>query len=114
MSMRSLLGACLIALLSVGSLAAAAAEVADAVMKKDKAAVRALLQKRVDVNAPQVDGATALHWAVQQDDMETVDLLIRAGANVKAVTRTGGSPMSLAAINGSAPMLEKLLAAGAE
>ncbi|HUK36084.1 MAG TPA: ankyrin repeat domain-containing protein, partial [Vicinamibacterales bacterium] len=36
--------------------------VADAAMRGDTAAVRALLQKKADVNAPQVDGATALHW----------------------------------------------------
>ena len=46
-------------------------DVADAVMKGDKAAVRTLLQQKADVNAPQVDGATALHWAVYRDDVET-------------------------------------------
>jgi ankyrin repeat protein len=44
--------------------AAGPSQVADAVMKGDKAALRALLQRKADVNAPQVDGATALHWAV--------------------------------------------------
>ncbi len=54
--------------------------VADAVMSGDRTAVRALLQKKADVNAAQVDGATALHWAVHRDDLEMADLLIRAGA----------------------------------
>jgi ankyrin repeat protein len=44
--------------------------------------VRSLLQKKADVNAAQTDGTAALHWAVRWDDMETADLLIRAGANV--------------------------------
>ena len=44
-------------------------DVADAAMKGDKAALRALLQQKADVNAPQVDGATALHWAVYRDDI---------------------------------------------
>jgi ankyrin repeat protein len=35
------------------------------------------------VNAPQVDGMTALHWAAYQDDTETGKLLLDAGANVK-------------------------------
>ena len=48
------------------------------------AAIRALLQRKADVNAAQVDGATAIHWAVYHDDLDTADLLIRAGANVKA------------------------------
>src|SRR5713101_9921307 len=40
--------------------AASRSEVADAVMKGDRTAVRTLLQRKADVNAPQVDGATAL------------------------------------------------------
>ena len=46
--------------------AAGPSEVADAVMKGDRAALKALLQRKADVNAPRVDGATALHWAVQR------------------------------------------------
>src|SRR5215472_15542640 len=100
-------------LLSAQSLAAASSDIADAVMNGNKAAVRSLLQKKADVNAPQVDGTTALHWAVRGNDLETADLLIRAGANVSAANREGVTAMQLAAINGSAPMLEKLIKAGA-
>jgi len=46
-----------------------ASDVADAVMRGDTAAVRALIRKKVDVNAPQRDGSTALHWAVHRDDL---------------------------------------------
>ena len=69
-------------------------DVADAAMKGDKTAMRALLQQKTDVSAPQVDGATALHWAVYRDDAEMADLLIRAGANVKAVNRDGVTPLA--------------------
>ena len=65
-------------------------------MNRNRDAVRALLQKKVDVNAPQLDGTTALHWAVRADDLETADLLIRAGANVAAANREGVMPMQLA------------------
>jgi ankyrin repeat protein len=41
------------------------------------------LQQKADVNASQADGSTALHWAVHFDDLEMVQLLIGAGANVK-------------------------------
>jgi len=36
---------------------------ADAVQHGDAQGVQALLKNKVDVNAPQPDGATALHWA---------------------------------------------------
>ena len=100
-------------LLFVQSFAAASSDIADAVMNRNKDVVRSLLQKKVDVNGTQVDGTTALHWAVRADDLETADLLIRAGANVSAANRDGVTPMQLAAVNGTAPMIEKLIKAGA-
>jgi len=93
---------------------AATAEVADAAMRGDRDAVRSALARRADVNVPQIDGTTALHWAVDRDDPEMVDLLIRAGAKVTARTREGVLPLQLAAINGSARMVDRLLKAGAE
>jgi ankyrin repeat protein len=74
----------------------------------------ALLQQRVDVNKPEADGTTALHWAVRNDDVATVDRLIRAGANVKAANRYGVTPLYLAAVNGNAAVIERLLKAGAD
>jgi ankyrin repeat protein len=67
-------------LLATAPALAAPADVADAAMRGDRAAVRAAVAKKANVNAPQVDGTTALHWAVERDDMEMVDLLIRGGA----------------------------------
>src|SRR5690349_18786263 len=90
---------------------AAGSEVADAAAKHDKAAVRALIQRKADVNAPQVDGTTALHWAAEADDLETADLLIRAGAKPMPVNQTGATPLLLACVNGSAAMIEKLIKA---
>ena len=92
-------------LLSAATLSAAASELADAAMKGNKQAVRALLLRKADVNAPQVDGTTALHWAVRVDDLDMADMLIRAGANVSAATREGVKPLQLAAMNGNAAML---------
>src|SRR6266581_1399643 len=114
MCIRRVLGCCVFVLLSVASLGAAVSDVADAVMKGNKVAVRSLLQKKADVNAPQTDGTTALHWAVRLDDLETAELLIRSGANVSAATRAGATPLQLAATNGNAAMIEKLIKAGAD
>jgi ankyrin len=100
-------------LLSVVHLASASSEIADAAMKGNADAVRALVQKHADVNAPQVDGTTAMHWAVRADDLDLVDLLIRSGGNVSAANREGVTPLRLASINGSARMIQRLLKAGA-
>jgi ankyrin repeat protein len=90
------------------------APMADAAEKMDRSKIHALLKQRVDVNTPQVDGMTALHWATYQDDLELANLLVRAGANVKAANRYGVTPLSLACTNGNGPMVEMLLKAGAD
>ena len=107
----------LISLLVCGAALPAASvdsRLAEAEKKMDKAAVHALLEKRIDVNAPSSDGATALHWAAYWDDLETAQRLIREGANVNAANRYGVRPLSLACTNGSAAMIELLLKAKAD
>ncbi len=87
--------------------------IAAAVKDRDQAALRLLLEQRVDVNQPLADGATALHWAVYWNDLNTVDLLLRAGANVNASNRYGATPLWMASTEGNAGMVETLLTAGA-
>jgi ankyrin repeat protein len=85
-----------------------------AVKRADASAVRTLLQQRVDVNATEPDGTTALHWAAYQNDAETAGLLIRAGANVNAATTLGITPLKLASSNANAPLVVSLLKGGAD
>ena len=92
----------------------AESQLADAVEKKDRTSIRTLLERRADVNAPQVDGMTALHWAAFRDDLETAKLLVKAGANVKAESRYGVAPLFLACQNGNGDLVELLLTAGAD
>jgi len=107
--------ACAIALLSASILMAAVrSEVADATMQGNKAAVRTLLQQKADVNAPQIDGTTALDWAVQANDLELTELLIRAGAHVSTANKAGATPLLLATVNGNAAIIERLILAGAD
>jgi uncharacterized protein len=93
--------------------AADKAPLADAAEHRNSALVRELLAKGADVNAPQVDGMTALHWAVNNDDAEMAGLLVRSRANVNATNRYGVPPLSTACTNGNAALVRLLLDAGA-
>jgi len=112
--MRRTISGCSVVLLSVMAALADGSDVADAVMNQNQAALRALIEKKADVNVPQADGTTAIQWAVRQDDMQTVDVLLRAGANPSAANREGSTALYLACVNGNAAMVEKLLKAGVD
>ena len=86
----------------------------NAVKASNPTAVQSLLQSGADVNAKEVDGTTALDWAVSHDDLKIVELLIGAHADVKAVNRYGVSPLLIACNNASAPVVQALLKAGAD
>ena len=96
------------------SAAASPSSVADAAMRRDAAAVRALVKQGGDVNAAQGDGMTALHWAAMNADADLATTLLSAGANVRATTRLGGyTPLHLASQNGATTVIEALIGAGA-
>ena len=84
--------ACSISLLGaifVFSFAAAAASLnpADAAQSQDREALQALVRQHVNLDATQADGSTALQWAAHWNDLESVKLLLRAGANPKLANR---------------------------
>ncbi len=87
---------------------------ADTAARSDMNGVRALIAQKADVNTPQVDGTTALHWAAHYDDTDTVKALLAAGANAKTTNRYGITPLSEACVNGNAEMIAMLLKAGAD
>ena len=88
--------------------------VADAAMKGDRDAVRALLKQGADVSAAKGDGMTALHFAAERGDAAMTEMLVYAGANVSAVTRIGQyTPLHLASRAGNAAVVQALLKAGA-
>ena len=97
-----------------GAYANGRSPLADAAEKMDRQKIAVLLKQRADVNVPQVDGMTALHWIAYHDDLDTARLLVRAGASVKTANRYGVMPLSLACTNGNAAMIELLLKAGAD
>ncbi len=111
---RQIFTALALASLSLGA-TAPSSPIADAAMRRDIAAVRALIAKRADVNAPQGDGMTALHWAAKHGDVDIATLLIRAKASLSATTRNGMyTPLHIASEAGAAPVVAALLKAGAD
>ncbi len=90
--------------------AAATAPVADAAMRRDAAAVRTLLRAGGDVNGAQGDGMTALHWAATYGDAELTEVLLYAGANVKATSRLGRyTPLHVASQGGFGVVVKALI-----
>src|SRR2546428_10293075 len=93
--------------------AAGVDSIADAAMRGDRADVLAMIKQGADVNAPQGDGVTALHWAARHGDVEIVTALIAAGAHAREATRLGGdTPLHLAAARGVGPRADAPLGAG--
>src|SRR5688572_19828231 len=82
---RALVSALALSLLATLSMAAAERPaLIEAARAGDRATLRMLVQGKADVNRPEGDGSTALHWASYRNDLDSADLLIRAGANVNA------------------------------
>ena len=95
--------------------AVAESPIADAAMRGDAEQVRSLIERGLDVNAPQGDGMTALHWAAEIGSAELVRMLLESGAESELVTRNGAyTPLHLAARSGSASAVSALLEAGAD
>jgi ankyrin repeat protein len=95
--------------------AAPTSPVADAAMRGDLTQVKSLLSAGRDVNAPQGDGMTALHWAADRGDLPMVELLLKSKASVRATTRMAGyTPLHIAAKGGHGAIVVALLKAGAD
>src|SRR4051794_504999 len=93
--------------------AANQAPLIDTARRGDSDALRRLLRTKVDVNAAEADGATALHWVTYHDDVQGAAELVRAGADVNAANDLGVTALWNACLNGSSGMVRLLLQAGA-
>src|SRR5437870_12792516 len=102
---------------SAGRLGAADSkeELFGAARKGNVAAVKALLDKGVDVNSKNAYGATALSYAADKGHLEIVKLLLahKATVNVKD-TFYNATPMTWAAYRGHADVAKALLEAGSD
>ena len=89
-------------------------QIVDAAKERNWATVGILLDRGVDVDTPQGDGATALHWAAHWNDLRTVNRLIEAGANVDAANELGATPLWVACASRNTGVVQRLLAVGAD
>jgi uncharacterized protein len=110
-----IVGASAIVLAAVVAPASAQTDVrlVNALKNQNATTARALIRQRVDVNAADVDGSTPLQWAAHWNDLETVKVLLSAGAKPNATNRYGVTPLHEAATIGSSPIVNALLRAGA-
>jgi ankyrin repeat protein len=76
------------------------------VWRKDRYAVRLLIEAGANVNAIGDMGETPLHIAVAREEPEIVELLLKAGANIHIRSEFNITPLGSAAEKGGA--LEKL------
>ncbi|MGI9470133.1 MAG: ankyrin repeat domain-containing protein [Rubripirellula sp.] len=92
-------------------LAWADSPLADAVEKQDRAAFESLLEAEADVNASQIDGMTALHWAAHHDDLAVARQLLKSDAQANVENRYGVTPLYSACQNGNGALVELLVEA---
>jgi ankyrin repeat protein len=74
----------------------------DAVKKQDVQAVRAHLKQKVDINATEADGFTALHWAAQRTICSSSSSCSWPAPTPRPRRRYNITPLYLAAMNGNA------------
>lgn len=110
----TLLASIVAALLTQAAVAAADDRLVAAARRDDTPGVRALLKASVNVNTPQGDGATALHWAAHWDNQAMAEALLAAGAKANLANDLGVTPLWIACLNGSEAMANRLLKAGAD
>jgi len=70
-------------------------------------------ERPVAIDSHDTDGDTPLHVMAWRNDLEAVQLLVAAGANVNAVGDMGETPLHVAVRSGNVAMVEVLLGAGA-
>jgi len=103
-----------VAMLFAAGPLSAQTRVVDAAKQQNAEAVRALVKQRADVNAPDPEGMTALHWAAHWNDLDTAKLLLGAGAKAAVANRYGVTPLHEAATVGNGALINALLRGGAD
>jgi len=100
---------------SAKAVAATHASIVEAARKQDWPAVQAMAQsQRGDLNAVADEGSTALHFAVAAGQVDVVQSLLSAGADITKRNLAGVTPLHLAVLDGETSIAKALLAKGAD
>ena len=81
--------------------------------KKNTEIIEFIIKNKANVNAQDINGWTALHWAVSLSDYETAKLLIENGADLNAKTKVNDTPLHISAWNSGVKIPALLIKNGA-
>lgn len=73
-----------------------------------------LLQNNAEINSPDFDGDTPLHFAVMNNNLEAVEYLLENGANTNVKNKDGITPLHIAVKEKNYDITGRLLSAGAD
>ena len=85
-----------------------------AVEASDPAVMQALVDAGADLEARDVAGSTALHYAAQNHNNGIIKVLIEAGADITATQEGGATALHLAALHSTPAVMTELMNAGAD
>jgi len=85
-----------------------------AVQNDDQDLVKRLIDKRINIDTKDDNGATALMYATSSNNVDIAKLLIDANANTDIKNKLGEAALDIAIKNNFADMIELLLASGSD
>tara|TARA_R110002049_G_scaffold185580_3_gene353872 strand:+ start:127225 stop:128607 length:1383 start_codon:yes stop_codon:yes gene_type:complete len=88
-------------------------EAADVAEQRDWHRLSNLIDQHADLDEPQADGMTALHWSAFYENESAVKRLIQADCQIDTRTRYSITPLSIACTSGNDAIVSLLLGAGA-
>ncbi len=100
--------------LPVLAFAGAYEDLEEALIRGDSAAVIALINRGIDINSVDQQGNSLVTQSVQRDMPELFDYLLQRRARVNTRNKNGESALSIAAYQGRAKYVQRLVEAGAE
>lgn len=101
-------------LLPVLAFAGAYEDLEEALIRSDSDAVIRLIQRGIDINTVDRQGNSLVIQSVQRDLPELFDFLLQRRARINVRNKNGESALSIAAYQGRATYVQRLVEAGAE